>query len=153
MFLENFFDDGNLLYGDVLDSTGVPKCTDLMDAWFEDFCTEWFGVASIREDVLKSLLKDSSRQFFTEFSLVFKDSYKVREQLEWDAITVSENDVSDTYAAFESFLNAEPQLDCELVSSSSISSSFFVFSKSDSDGEFVVKTVSYWKKKKRYLLV
>lgn len=32
MSLENFSDDGSLLYGEVLGNIGVPKCMDLTEA-------------------------------------------------------------------------------------------------------------------------
>lgn len=74
MFWENFSDDGNLLYGDALDNTGVPKCTDLMEDWFDDFCTGVEVIVICEDDVFKSLLIDSSRQSFTESWLVFRNS-------------------------------------------------------------------------------
>lgn len=46
--------------------------------------------------------------------------------------------VSDVIVVFKLFLSDASGLDCELVSSSSTSNCFFMFSNSDRDGEFAL---------------
>lgn len=156
MSLENFSDDGSLLYGEVLGNIGVPKCMDLTEAWFvsEDLCgveqigveLDWDILSEIDVSdvivVLKSFLRDVLGQHcksdFRESS--FKD-------LDEEGVAVIlENGISDISTVFESFLvDTELELDCELVSSISISNTFFALSNSDKDGEFVIEVVSSWK--------
>lgn len=153
--LENFSDDGNLLYGDVLGNIGVPKCIDLTEAWFisEDLWgierigveLDW-GILSetdVFNVVLRSFLIDVSGQHCKSD---FIESW-LEDLLEVDGVTVTlENGVSDINIIFESFLiDMESELECELVSSISISNTFFALSNSDKDGEFVIEIVSSWK--------
>jgi len=153
MSLENFSDDGSLLYGEVLGNIGVPKWIDLTEAWFvsKDLCEiEQFGVevdwnilsetdVSNVTVVLKSFLSDVSRHCKSDFI----ESW-LEDLLEVEGVAVIlENGVSDKNTVFESFLiDMESELDCELVSSISISNTFFVLSNSDKDGEFVFEVVS-----------
>lgn len=154
--MENFSDAGSLLYGEVLGNIGVPKCTDLTELWFvfknlEDWIgveLHWDIVVSLETDVFNllsnSLLNDTSRWHCDsiESLLVFEHSREIEE--DWGLTSILEY-ISNVL--FTSFLSdVEPGLDCELLSSSSISNVFFVLSKSDRDGEFAVKNVSPWKK-------
>lgn len=155
MSLENFSDDGSLLYGEVLGNIGVPKCTDLTEVWFvsKDFCgVERTGVilrhlseadVSNVTIVLKSFLSDVLGQHCKfDFTRSWLDDLLEVEGV----VVILENGVSNTNTVFESFLvDMELELNCELVSSISISNTFFVLSNSDKDGEFAIEVMSSWK--------
>lgn len=154
--MENFSDDGSLLYGEALGNIGVPKCTDLTEVWLlfrnlEDRIgveLNW-DIVSLGIDMsnllFNSLLSDrwNCEPDPIESLSAFEHSWEIEEQFDWAVTAILENAAN---VLFKSFLSdVEPELDCELLSSSSMSNFFFVLSKSDRDGEFAVKIISSWK--------